>query len=264
MNCPSIISPELIKKLESTEEYKRDSAIKTSIDYLIGKIEELTEINSKLTNQNDEMSLYLKNINEKILKIQNDHNLLLNETKMYKTKLSISEKMINSLESTIREFNIKFDNKETMFNNKCNQFNRILNEYKNIIDKLKNEKITLDYKLNESLKQLNEYKEINEKILFENNKLNADKIALKVLNRKLKSYQILMYKLDLENQNFKKDIINYRNYISKITNTEINENNFPYQKINLNEELSIIDNTYQINTISSSQNLNSENENETN
>ena len=51
MNCPSIISSELIKKLESTEEYKRDSAIKTSIDYLIGKIEELTEINSKLTNQ---------------------------------------------------------------------------------------------------------------------------------------------------------------------------------------------------------------------
>jgi hypothetical protein len=151
-----------------------------------------------------------------------------------------------------------------MFNNKCNQFNRILNEYKNIIDKLKNEKITLDYKLNESLKQLNDYKEINEKILFENNKLNADKIALKVLNRKLKSYQILMYKLDLENQTFQKDIINYRNYISKITNTETNENNFPYQKINLNEELNNIDNTYQINTISSSQNLNSENVNETN
>ena len=138
------------------------------------------------------------------------------------------------------------------------------NEYKNIIEKLKNEKITLDYKLNESLKQLNEYKERNENLLFENNRLNSDKIALNIVNRKLKSYQILMYKIDLENQTFKKDIINYRNYISKITNTETNENNFPYQKINLNEELNTIDNTYQINTISSSQNLNSENVNETN
>jgi hypothetical protein len=62
MNSPLIISPELINKLKSTEEYKRNSAMSNSINYLIGKIEELTEINSKLIKKNDEMSLNLKKL----------------------------------------------------------------------------------------------------------------------------------------------------------------------------------------------------------
>ena len=62
MNSPLIISPELINKLKNTEEYKRNSAISNSINYLIGKIEELTEINSKLIKKNDEMSLNLKKL----------------------------------------------------------------------------------------------------------------------------------------------------------------------------------------------------------
>ena len=62
MNSPLIISPELINKLKNTEEYKRNSAMSNSINYLIGKIEELTEINSKLIKKNDEMSLNLKKL----------------------------------------------------------------------------------------------------------------------------------------------------------------------------------------------------------
>ena len=87
MNSPLIISPELINKLKSTEEYKRNSAISNSINYLIGKIEELTEINSKLIKKNDEMSLNLKKINEKLFQFKTDNNLLKDESKLFKTKL---------------------------------------------------------------------------------------------------------------------------------------------------------------------------------
>ena len=62
MNSSLIISPELINKLKSTQEQKRNSAISNSINYLIGKIEELTEKNSKLIKKNDEMSLNLKKL----------------------------------------------------------------------------------------------------------------------------------------------------------------------------------------------------------
>ena len=82
MNSPLIISPELINKLKNTEEYKRNSAMSNSINYLIGKIEELTEINSKLIKKNDEMSLNLKKINEKLFQFKTDNNLLKDEIKI--------------------------------------------------------------------------------------------------------------------------------------------------------------------------------------
>ena len=70
-----------------------------------------------------------------------------------------------------------------------------------------------------------------------------------------------MYKLDLENQSFKKDILNYRNQIAYITNSQTNEENFPIQKINLNQELDNIEKNYETIKISSSENINSESEN---
>ena len=70
-----------------------------------------------------------------------------------------------------------------------------------------------------------------------------------------------MYKLDLENQSFKKDILNYRNQIAYITNSQTNEENFPIQKINLNQELDNIEKNCESIKISSSENINSESEN---
>ena len=261
MNSPLIISPELINKLKSTEEYKRNSAISNSINYLIGKIEELTEINSKLIKKNDEMSLNLKKINEKLFQFKTDNNLLKDESKLFKTKLNITEKLNNSLEETIKELNLKIENQEKNFNKKCENFNNILNEYKNIFEELKSEKETLEDKLKQAFNDINNCKELIQNYQFEINKLKSNKIALDILNKKIKSYEILMYKLDLENQNFKKDILNYRNQIAYITNSQTNEENFPIQKINLNQELDNIEKNCESIKISSSENINSESEN---
>ena len=261
MNSPLIISPELINKLKSTEEYKRNSAISNSINYLIGKIEELTEINSKLIKKNDEMSLNLKKINEKLFQFKTDNNLLKDESKLFKTKLNITEKLNNSLEATIKELNLKIENQEKNFNKKCENFNNILNEYKNIFEELKSEKETLEDKLKQAFNDINNCKELIQNYQFEINKLKSNKIALDILNKKIKSYEILMYKLDLENQSFKKDILNYRNQIAYITNSQTNEENFPIQKINLNQELDNIEKNCESIKISSSENINSESEN---
>ncbi len=260
MNTPLIISPELINKLKSTEEYKRNSAISNSINYLIGKIEELTEKNSKLIKKKWWNEFKFKKINEKLFQFKTDNNLLKDESKLFKTKLNITEKLNNSLEETIKELNLKLENQEKNFNKKCENFNNILNEYKNIFEELKSEKETLENKLKQAFNDINNCKELIQNYQFEINKLKSNKIALDILNKKIKSYEILMYKLDLENQSFKKDILNYRNQIAYITNSQTNEENFPIQKINLNQELDNIDKNYETNKISTSENINSESE----
>ena len=261
MNSPLIISPELINKLKNTEEYKRNSAMSNSINYLIGKIEELTEKNSKLIKKKWWNEFKFKKINEKLFQFKTDNNLLKDESKLFKTKLNITEKLNNSLEETIKELILKIENQEKNFNKKCENFNNILNEYKNIFEELKSEKETLEDKLKQAFNDINNCKELIQNYQFEINKLKSNKIALDILNKKIKSYEILMYKLDLENQSFKKDILNYRNQIAYITNSQTNEENFPIQKINLNQELDNIEKNCESIKISSSENINSESEN---
>jgi chromosome segregation ATPase len=257
----SSISPDLINNLQSTEEYKRSIAISDSIKFLLGKIEELTQMNSKLTKQNNEINLSLKNSNETIFKLQTDNGLLQNEAKLYKSKLSITEQLNNTLEETIKELNLKIGNQNQNFNIKCEQFNNILNEYKNIFEELKLEKLAIENKFKDAINKINDYKEINQSLQIEINKLKSDKIALDILNNKLKSYEVLMYKLDLENQSFKQDIVNYRNQIASITNSQSFDDNYPIKKINLNNEIDNIDKNYQTIQVSTSQNLFAEKDN---
>ena len=247
------ISPDLINNLQSTEEYKRSTAISDSIKFLLGKIEELTQINSKISKQNKEISLSLKNSNETIFKLQTDNGLLQNEAKLYKSKLSITEQLNNTLEETIKELNLKINDQQKNFNNKYEQFNNILNEYKRVFEELKLEKLSAENKVKEVLNDINQYKDINQKLQIEINKLKSEKITLENLNNKIKSYEVLMYKLDLENQSFKQDIVNYRNQIASINNQSIDD--FPIQKINLNNEIDNIDKNYQTIRVSTSQNL---------
>ena len=247
------INSELIKNLQSTEEYQRSIAISDSIKLLLGKIEELTKLNNKLTKENNEINLNLKNSNETIFKLQTDNGLLQNEAKLYKSKLSITEQLNNTLEETIKELNLKINDQQKNFNNKYEQFNNILNEYKRVFEELKLEKLSAENKVKEVLNDINQYKDINQKLQIEISKLKSEKIALETLNNKIKSYEVLMYKLDLENQSFKQDIVNYRNQIASINNQSIDD--FPIQKINLNNEIDNIDKNYQTIRVSTSQNL---------
>ena len=247
------INSELIKNLQSTEEYQRSIAISDSIKLLLGKIEELTKLNIKLTKENNEINLNLKNSNETIFKLQTDNGLLQNEAKLYKSKLSITEQLNNTLEETIKELNLKINDQQKNFNNKYEQFNNILNEYKRVFEELKLEKLSAENKVKEVLNDINQYKDINQKLQIEINKLKSEKITLENLNNKIKSYEVLMYKLDLENQSFKQDIVNYRNQIASINNQSIDD--FPIQKINLNNEIDNIDKNYQTIRVSTSQNL---------
>ena len=70
-----------------------------------------------------------------------------------------------------------------------------------------------------------------------------------------------MYKLDLENQSFKQDIVNYRNQIASITNSQSFDDNYAIKKINLNNEIDNIDKNYQTIQVSTSQNLFAEKDN---
>ena len=207
------------------------------------------------------MSLNLKKINEKLFQFKTDNNLLKDESKLFKTKLNITEKLNNSLEETIKELNLKIENQEKNFNKKCENFNNILNEYKNIFEELKLEKLAIENKFKDAINKINEYKEINQNLQIEINKLKSDKLALDILNNKLKSYEVLMYKLDLENQSFKQDIVNYRNQIASITNSQSFDDNYPIKKINLNNEIDNIDKNYQTIQVSTSQNLFAEKDN---
>ena len=76
----------------------------------------------------------------------------------------------------------------------------------------------------------------NENQNFQKNYKNCE-----ILNKKLKDYEILFYKLDLENHSFKQEIKNYQNKLCTITGESV-DNQIPIKKIDVNNELNTIEN----------------------
>ena len=79
------------------------------------------------------------------------------------------------------------------------------------------------------------------------------------MNKKLKEYELLLYKIDLENQTFKQEIKNLHNkYNIPLTNSETidNTSGIPViKKIDLNSELNTIENDYKSNVVGTAVNL---------
>lgn len=255
----SMVDNELISQLQSTNEYKRSCAIAESIQLLLNKISELEAEKSNLIKANDDAAQSNANQSALITKLKSENALLQNESKLYKTKLSVTEQLNKTLEQTVNELNSKISTQQKTFNTKCDQFSNVLNEYKNIFEELKIEKLSLETQLSKSVKELNEAKSKNEILSKQIDSLKQDQQNSQSLNKKLKEYELLLYKIDLENQTFKQEIKNLHNkYNIPLTNSETidNTSGIPViKKIDLNSELNTIENDYKSNVVGTAVNL---------
>ena len=255
----SMVDNELISQLQSTNEYKRSCAIAESIQLLLNKISELEAEKSNLIKANDDAAQSNANQSALITKLKSENALLQNESQLYKTKLSVTEQLNKTLEQTVNELNSKISTQQKTFNTKCDQFSNVLNEYKNIFEELKIEKLSLETQLSKSVKELNEAKSKNEILSKQIDSLKQDQQNSQSLNKKLKEYELLLYKIDLENQTFKQEIKNLHNkYNIPLTNSETidNTSGIPViKKIDLNSELNTIENDYKSNVVGTAVNL---------
>ena len=255
----SMVDNELISQLQSTNEYKRSCAIAESIQLLLNKISELEAEKSNLIKANDDAAQSNANQSALITKLKSENALLQNESQLYKTKLSVTEQLNKTLEQTVNELNSKISTQQKTFNTKCDQFSNVLNEYKNIFEELKIEKLSLETQLSKSVKELTEAKSKNEILSKQIDSLKQDQQNSQSLNKKLKEYELLLYKIDLENQTFKQEIKNLHNkYNIPLTNSETidNTSGIPViKKIDLNSELNTIENDYKSNVVGTAVNL---------
>ena len=109
-------------------------------------------------------------------------------------------------------------------------------------------------------KLFEEKNEINNEL----NKMKKFEELNKQLNHKIKKYEVLLYKMDLENQGYKDEIQKYQNQLSTVSGQTINF--IPIYKIDLNTELESIEGN--IDNIDKEENIetnnNKEENNETN
>ena len=86
---------------------------------------------------------------------------------------------------------------------------------------MKVDKVSLEKQIEKAIQNVNEIKEKNRSLCKEIERYKESTIKCENLNKKCKEYQILLYKLDLENQlykeHLKKNNININNIANNIT-----------------------------------------------
>jgi len=233
----------LISSIQSSQEYVRSNAIAESIQLFSKTI-------SNLKTQITEYESQIEKLNDNIFKYKTENELILKETNLYKNKLSVTEQLNKTLEKTITDLTNKINEK---INENQIQMNNIINNNNKNIENINIEKLELENKIKELYNENNEYKNKINEIENENMNLKKNMKNNEMLNKKLKNYEILMYKLDLENQNYKQTIKNYQNKLSTITGESI-DNMIPINKIDINNELNTIENEYRTKTIDNTNN----------
>lgn len=250
---------DLVQQLQSTEECKRSNAIAEAIQFLLNQISSLQAEKQNLIKANNEKSQNNNNLNAIITQLKSENSLIQNESKLYKTKLSVTEQLNKTLEQTINELTMKIGSQQKGFNVKCDQFNSILTEYKGIFEELKIEKLSLETQLSKSIKDINEIKSNNEKLINQLENLKEEHKKCEILSKKLKDYELLLYKIDLENQTFKQEIKNLHNQYNvplKMSNTIDTSSGIPViKKIDLHSELNTIENDYKQNVVGTAVNF---------
>ena len=240
---------DLISQLKQTDEHNRSKAIADSITFLLSHIKSLETKNSSLQEEITELTTFNADLNMDITKLKSDNALLQNEIKIFKSKLSITDQLNHTLEQTISELNTKLSNQQINFDSKCDKFSNILTEYKSVFETLKQEKASQDNELNHVIDELNQLKTENEQLNNDNNMLKKERTKYYLLQKKVKEYELLLYKIDLENQTFRQELKKYQqsNMIRGNTNISYNQhadNIDVINKIDLNNELNTIDNNY--------------------
>lgn len=254
MSDNSLIS-DLISQLLNTSEAKRSQAIGEAIKFLSIQIEAVTKDNFELNQIKDDLTNKFNEQNILISQLNSDKIVVENESKLLKAKLGVMEELIHTQEMTIEELNKKINNNQDDIDNKCQKFTSILEEYKKIFEELKMEKLSMESQISKQMKENNSLKNENERLKGEIEKLKTNKKKTELLNKKLKDYELLLYKIDLENQTFKQELKNCKEKLSSnskiLLSNETDEpiektmgEDIPIEKINLNNELNTIDMDY--------------------
>ena len=240
---------DLIFQLKQTDEHNRSKAIADSITFLLSYIKSLETKNSSLQEKITELTTSNADLNMNLTKLKSDNTLLQNEIKILKSKFSITDQLNHTLEQTISELNTKLSNQQINFDSKCDKFSNILTEYKSVFEALKQEKASQDNELNNVIDELNQLKTENEHLSSDNNTLKKEKMKYHSLQKKVKEYELLLYKIDLENQTFRQELKKYQKSNvtrgkSNITYNQQTDSIDAINKIDLNNELNTIDNNY--------------------
>ena len=200
------LTKDILIQLKNTEEFKRSKAIAECITFLSNKIKELELNNNNLNKKIKDLTEKNSSEAELNFKLKSEMKVLKSQTELYKTKLSVTEELNKTLEQTILELKAKINNDKISFNQKNEQLSSSLNKYKNIIEDLKKEKEKSEKYINKLFEEKNE---INNEL----NKMKKFEELNKQLNHKIKKYEVLLYKMDLENQEYKDEIQKYQNQI---------------------------------------------------
>ena len=194
----------IFKHLVSNE-YKRSIAISDAINLLIDKIEKLEKDKNKL-------KMSLEQREDLLEKMEKEVQLLNSKVKMERKEREINEDQFRKKFDDLTLVNLSMDEKIKNLENfykmknkeKSSNFQNILSEYKSTFDSLENEikRLHSEMKHSENL-----HKEIIEDIQKSHKNLMENYSGKEIIqNKKLKEYEILFHKLDLENRNYRESI----------------------------------------------------------
>ena len=119
------------------------------------------------------------------------------------TEIEVFEKIKQLSNETIDKMKSKIKEKENEFKINSEKYMKIINEYKTIYEEMKVDKVSLEKQIEKAIQNVNEIKEENRSLCKEIEKYKEITIQCENLNKKYKEYQILLYKLDFENQFYK-------------------------------------------------------------
>jgi DNA repair exonuclease SbcCD ATPase subunit len=240
------------------DEYKRSLAISEAFNFLLDKIKVSEEKLKEGINSEMKYTESIKNLkselNEKI-KIT-ELNLEEFEQKEFilTNKIDALNSINKSLENKVKQFESEIKNFKNIQTERDNEFEKIILEYKENFEKLGREFQILQ---NNSSRKEKEFLDTEKKL---NNEINSLKEKEIFLNKKLKEFEVLIYKQNLENQNLRDGL---RNFNSKTAVESLADTlqSLSTTKIDVENELKTIDNTIckYLPTIKSEVNYGSEN-----
>ena len=208
------------ENMNNSDEYMKSKAIAESIQTMLNRI-------SVLECENERLIKYNSNTIAIVNQLKSENALLMNEINVYKNKESVNKELIATYEETIDKMKSKIKEKENEFKINSEKYMKIINEYKTIYEEMKVDKVSLEKQIEKAIQNVNEIKEENRSLCKEIEKYKESTIQCENLNKKYKEYQILLYKLDLENQlykeHLKKNNINIANNITYTTSIDIEE-----------------------------------------
>ena len=208
------------ENMNNSDEYMKSKAIAESIQTMLKRI-------SVLECENERLIKYNSNTIAIVNQLKSENALLMNEINVYKNKESVNKELIATYEETIDKMKSKIKEKENEFKINSEKYMKIINEYKTIYEEMKVDKVSLEKQIEKAIQNVNEIKEENRSLCKEIEKYKESTIQCENLNKKNKEYQILLYKLDFENQLYKehlqKNNINIANNITYTTSIDIEE-----------------------------------------